>query len=294
MKQKPKFTIKLLEAPYRIQIISNTYWELGVDGNIVLSQMHGSGKTDVMITAPADMPFISGSVFFQYGGIYCSELQPLDITVPNPLYFRVNLSSVQLHGKNDIAELTVNSNTDIVVGNIDDNLFSVLQYDDKIIIVSNTDNEFGCNNDVFITISSVNNPSVNNVYITQCTSKNTSADDNMVLFATYQKITDTSFIINVKSIYNENIIPFTWDNIPGVTINQISNYNLMLYINGVVGRNITLRLHNKYTNFDLDISTISNKPNNTQFSVIPNGSTSFGADGGTIQFLITSKEGNAD
>lgn len=294
MKQKPKFTIKLLEAPYRIQIISNTYWELAVDGNIVLSQMHGSGKTDVMITAPADMPSISGSIGFQYGGIYCSELQSLDIAIPNPLYFRVNASSVQLHGKNDIAELTVNSNTDVVIGNIDDNLFSVLQYDDKIIIVSNTDNDFGCDNDVFMTISSVNNPSVNNVYITQCASKNISIDDNIVLFATYQKITDTSFIINVKSIYNGNIIPFTWDNIPGVTINQISNYNLMLYINGVASRNIMLRLHNKYTNFDLDINTFSNKPNNTRFSAMVNGSTFFGADGGTIQLLITSKEGNAD
>lgn len=271
----------------KILILSNTYWHVSINGNFTLSMYSGNGNAELDIIIPSDIRFGIGEVIFSYGESYCIDKPKIKINKENDKYFKVIPNYVCLSGKNSTAIVTVFSNNDFNLKRESNKYYSVLPFDnDKLMIISNTDKDFGCNGDIKILIDDLINPNKAEIKVYQCL--NNKSENNCVLYAKYSKINHNTYNINVESLYNGSYSLFTWDEIDNVTITKINANTLNLVFNDVLDDSVKLTLHNKCEDFEL----IVNKDNDyltSIFDIAAKCNGVIGRKGGEIELSIVSK-----
>lgn len=271
----------------KIYIVSNTHWSAAINGTLMLSQYSGVGNKVVDVLISTDISFGSGDVYFSYGDGYCTDYPQLHIGLENKDYFKVVPNYVCLNGKGSTATATIFSNNGYMVNGATQKNYSVLPYgSDKVLIISNTDKDFGCEGDVSFFVDDLKHPNRARVKVYQCVENE--LNDTCILYATYSKINANVFNVNVESILKGEYSVFTWDSIEGVSITKTNANTLNVVINNVVGDAITLNLHNECSDYDLTIY----KENTTYSSIFDvavkcNGLVSM--EGGETEVSIASQ-----
>ena len=236
----------------KIHIVSNTHWSTTVNGTLMLSMYSGEGDKDIDVLISPDIPFGSGDVLFSYGDNYCTDYPQLHIALENKDYFKVTPNYIFLKGKGSTATATIVSNNGYMINGGAQKNYTVLPYgSDKILIISNTDKDFGCEGNSSFFVDDLKHPNRARVKVYQCIENE--LNDTCILYATYSKVNSTTFNVNVESILKGEYSNFTWDNIDGVSITKTNANTLNVVINDVIGDTITLKLHNACSDYDLTI-----------------------------------------
>lgn len=236
----------------KIFIVSNTYWNTAINGTIMLSKYSGEGNAEIEVLVAPDIPYGIGEVYFSYGMNYCTDYPQIHISIENKNFFKVEPNYVCLSGKGTTAIATIFSNHGFKIQGNNEKFYSILPFGgNKIIIISNTDNDFGCDGDITFFVDDLHNPNRTRVKVYQCLEND--INDNCILYATYTKINDKTYNINVESILKGSYSLFTWDNVQGVTITKINANTLNVVFDDSVGDSVTISLHNTCEDFALTI-----------------------------------------
>ena len=279
----------------KIHIVSNTHWSTTVNGTIMLSMYSGEGNNDIDVLISPDIPFGSGDVLFSYGDNYCTNYPQLHIALENKDYFKVTPNYIYLKGKGSTATATIVSNNWYMITGAAQKNYTVLPYgSDKILIISNTDNDFGCrvegeddaHCDSCFFVDDLKHPNRARVKVYQCIENE--LNDTCILYATYSKVNSTTFNVNVESIIKGEYSNFTWDNIDGVSITKTNASTLNVVINDFVGDSIILKLHNACSNYDLTIYN-GNIIYSSIFDVAIKCDGNIGREGGETELSIASQ-----
>ncbi len=279
------FFVKYIDG--KIIINSNTYWHTTIKGNFTLSQYSGEGDSEIEIIIPSDISHGIGEVTFSYGNNYCVDKPKIYINKENDKYFKIVPDYVCLTGKNSTALVTIFSNNEFKLERSDNKYYTVLPFNrNKLLVISNTNDNFGCNGDVKVFINDLLKPNKATLKIYQCLEKET--EKNCILYANYSQINDNTYHINVESLYNGHYALFTWDEINNAIITKINANTLSLTLNDNLDDTIKLSLHNKCDNFDL-IITKEIKQLTTIFDIAVPCNGVIGRKGGEINLSILSK-----
>lgn len=271
----------------KIQILSNTSWRIKSEGTINLSQYSGEGIAEIDVMVPYDIPYGSGNVYFSYGSNHCSTYNRLYVYIENKDYFKAVPNYVCLSGSGSTAIVSIFSTNGFKVQGVSTRLYSVVQIGgNKLLIISNTDSDFGCDGDVDFFVDDLLNPNKTKVKVYQCLEKETK--NYCVLYATYSKVNENTYQINVDSVKNGEYALFTWDDVDGVTITKVNNYTLNVVVNNIYWDSLDIVLHNECSDFDL---TIRKEPNDVRkiFDVSVKCNGNVGSVGGETELSIVSK-----
>ncbi len=144
-----------------ITVVSNTKWLLSVEGNFNLSKLSSSGSSDgaketfvIDILFDNDEPSARGRIYYSFGIGYCEDLKYITISYTNPYYFNINPSFITLTGKGSTQIVEVYSNYEWHVSNPNRNDYIAMPYDNNIMVISTTDNDFGSEYNPLVTIVS--------------------------------------------------------------------------------------------------------------------------------------------
>lgn len=271
----------------KIHIVSNTHWSTTVNGTLMLSMYSGEGDKDIDVLIAPDISFGSGDVLFSYGDNYCTNYPQLHIALENKDYFKVAPNYICLKGKGSTATATILSNNEYIIHGVSQKNYTVLPYgSDKILIISNTDNDFGCEGDVYFLVDDLKHHNRTRVKVYQCVENE--LNDTCILYATYSKVNATTFNVNVESILKGEYSNFTWDSIDGVSITKINASTLNVVINNIIGDAITLTLHNACSDYNLTIYK-GNVVYSSIFDVAIKCKGVIGREGGETELSIASQ-----
>lgn len=209
-----------------ITIISNTKWILSIDGNFNLSKLSSSGSTDesnqifeINILLDEEEPSARGIIYYSFGIGYCKDVKSITISYTNPRFFYIDPSFVTLTGKGSTQIVNVHSNYEWHVTNSYRNNYIAMPYDNKIMVISTTENEFGTEDNPLTSIVSdlYNSQTLSVVQysnvITGETKLSSSCDFNGKYNAT----------ISVISLINGNFTDFSYEVMPnsGITLVRV-------------------------------------------------------------------------
>lgn len=232
-----------------IYIKSNTNWCVKVKGNIMLSSYSGVGDGELKVFPSPDMKYGYGELFFTYGDLFCSNYNKLYISLFNKSYFKAVPNYLCFNGENSVAYSTIYTNDDYEILNPSTEKFTAIKYDNsKIMVVSNTSENFGCDDNEVLKLKDANN---NLIFIDlyQCIDEN--IDDNCILKASYTNITEHSANVKVTSLIGSKYANFKWEEVKGVKIAKLTGNSLLCEFDGI--DKFTLKLSNACTNISIDI-----------------------------------------
>lgn len=274
----------------KVFITSNTHWHTKIDGNFMLSKYSGEGDDVLDVIVDKDLSFANGNVQFSYGDDFCENYPSIYVGYQNPKYFKIVPNYICLNGKGSTATVTVFSNDNFKIPNISESYFSVLKYNEnRLMIISNTDEEFGCDGSVSFTVNDIKNPNEAKVNVYQCNSSKTS--DSCVFFANSKQLNDTIYSVDIVSIVNGEYANFTWDKLDGLAITKTGANTLIVSVDGIIDRKTTINFYNV-----CDECSITLYPKEDAYSVFDvavkcNGSVS--KDGGETELSILSQSINS-
>ena len=272
-----------------ISIVSDTFWSIKSEGNFMLSKYSGNLNDTVKIIIPDTIQVGKGTIYFSYGNNSCIISPPLSIYQNNSNYFIISPSYIILKGKGTVAYVTVDSINGYMVSNTNPSLFRTLQYDNnKLMIVSNTDEEFGISSGVSLTLRNAATAESKNIRLYQ--EKNLTARGSSMLDAAYNKIDDNTYSVNVISLYKGNYNAFTFEIPNGVTATKQDSNTLIVKIvnNEAIGDYFSIVLKNDYTTYELVISRYA-APTSSVFNIAIECGGSFTVDGGSLKLGVLSQ-----
>ena len=271
----------------KIKIISNTYWYTNCDGNINLSKYSGEGNDEISILSPNGISYIQGTVYFSYGGKYCTDFPSIEIGAQNSEYFDVIPDYVVLNGKGSTAIVTVNCNNDFSVSEVDYDDYSILKYGiNKILIISKTDNQFGCSGETTFRVNDTIYPNSKKITVYQCTDKSASENECKLSAYIIRKNDNINYDIIVTSTYNGIPMSFSWDNVDGLNIEQISYNTLHVTVLNTDIDSYEIKLHNQCN--DYTVVLMKNNYYDELFDVAAKCNGLLDVNSGTTQINIVS------
>lgn len=242
----------------KIKIVSNTYWYTNCIGNINLSKYSGEGNDEITVLSPNGISYVQGTVYFSYGGKYCTDFPSIDISAQNSHYFDVVPQYVVLNGKGSTAIVTVNCNNDFSVSEVDYDKYSILKYGgNKIMVISKTDKEFGCdpNSAVTFVVNDTLYPNSKTIGVYQCFKYTTVENECNLNAYIVRKNDNITYDIIVDSRYNGIPIDFTYDydNTNDLTITKVNYKTLHVIVKNTLVDSYNINLHNQCDSYTVQL-----------------------------------------
>lgn len=217
-----------------ITIISDTKWLLSVDGNFGLSKTSSSGSSNgnnetfnISILIDKIEPIANGIIYYSYGIGYCKDIKSMQISYTNPLYFYIEPESIELSGIGTTQTVTVHSNYEWHVSNTNRNQYIAMPCDNSILVISQTNDNFGVEEPLTTDIISLYDTLKLNV------KQDVNIIDSCILYATYTFSGKYNLSINVTSLKDDNFADFTWSfsNPETLTVVRVESNVLNVSIN---------------------------------------------------------------
>lgn len=274
----------------KIKIISNTYWYTNCTGNINLSKYSGEGNDEITVLSPNGISYVQGTVYFSYGGKYCTDFPSIDINMQNSHYFDVIPQYVVLNGKGSTAIVTVNCNNDFSVSEIDHDKYTILKYgENKIMVISKTNKEFGCdpNSPITFVVNDTMYPNSKKIDVYQCIEA-TNIENGCNLNAyVVRKNDNITYDIIVNSTYNGIPIDFTYNyDTNDLIITKINYKTLHVIVKSTLINSYDINLHNQCNSYTVQLNLANYY--NELFDVAAKCDGLLDVNSGSTQIYITS------